>query len=69
MKETIITLQEVVSHQGEEILRLSDELYVQQKEIAELRSQLMLLQAKLQAAVEEGAGVRSIDQETPPPHY
>lgn len=65
----IIKLQEALAHQGEDMVRLSEELYTQQKEIAQLRSQVTRLQAKLQAAVEEGSVVRSIDQETPPPHY
>lgn len=69
MDEMIIRLQEAIAHQGEDILRLSDELYTQQKEIADLRRQLQLLHAKLKAASEEGTGIRPANEETPPPHY
>ena len=57
-----------MAHQSEEISRLSDELYIQQKEIAALLAQIKLLQAKLETVI-DSANMRSLDQEAPPPHY
>ena len=70
MEPDIIALQEAVAHQGDDILRLSDELYTQQKEIAMLHRKLASLQAKFAAATDDsGAAPHNVDQEPPPPHY
>lgn len=65
MNEAIIQLQETIAHQGRDITRLSDAVYAQQKEIAELRREL----EKLKAFAKGDEGIRPVDQETPPPHY
>lgn len=65
MDDAIIKLQEALYYQGEEIARLSGELIAQQKEIARLHELL----GKLREGLEEGPGIRSLDEETPPPHY
>ena len=69
MDESLIQMQELLSHQGDEIARLNDELIVQGKEIELLRRQVKQLLARAEAAADENAGIRPIDQETPPPHY
>lgn len=69
MKEMIIALQEAVAHQGDDLLRLSEELHTQQKEIAVLRKQLKDLRDKFQAVTEGDAVSQTIGQEAPPPHY
>jgi uncharacterized coiled-coil protein SlyX len=66
--KAIINLQETVFHQGEDIERLSAELYIQQKKMAELNIQIAKLQAKLKN-MEEGENIRTAEQETKPPHY
>jgi len=66
MEEMIIKLQETISHQGEAITLLSDELYIQQKEIAKLRDQYNKLESKYLEALD---GNQNTDQEAPPPHY
>lgn len=68
MENTIIQLQEAIFHQGEDLERMSLELYTQQKELAELRAQIAKIYAKLKN-MEEGDNIRRPDQETPPPHY
>jgi uncharacterized coiled-coil protein SlyX len=67
MDDIIIKLQEVISHQGEDILRLSDELYAQQREIISLRDELAKLQAKFEAANTSEGTIR-LDNDKPP-HY
>lgn len=69
MNDPITQMQETLAHQDEEIRRLSDEVYAQQKELAQLKQQFALLQDKFRAALAEDNGMRSPDQETPPPHY
>lgn len=69
MENDIVALQEIVSHQQEEIARISDELYTQQREITALRNELASLRAVLKASAGDGFQIRSPDQETPPPHY
>lgn len=64
MEDDIRKLQETVMHQQEEISRLSDELYLQQKLLGDLR----LLLRSLQSRVEE-LGDTSAGKEPPPPHY
>jgi uncharacterized coiled-coil protein SlyX len=68
MDDIIIKLQEVLSHQGEDILRMSDELYTQQREIIALREQLAKLQTKFDAAVNADHDPIRLDNDKPP-HY
>lgn len=68
MDDIIIKLQETLFHQGEDIARLSEELYAQQKEISTLNFQVEKLKAKLKS-MDEGGDIRKPDEETPPPHY
>lgn len=69
MENDIIKIQEIISHQGDEISRLSAELYAQQKEINKLGEQLKKLQARFKVATGDEEGIRPTDQEVPPPHY
>lgn len=69
MNNDIVTLQEITTYQQEEITRLSDELYTQQKEINALRAELASLRAMLKASAGDGFQIRSQAEETPPPHY
>ncbi|MBL0320412.1 MAG: SlyX family protein [Alphaproteobacteria bacterium] len=69
MQALIIQLQEMLAHQSEDISRLSDELHIQQKEIAKLTMKVMQLQTKLDAALQDPAHGPSGEKEPPPPHY
>lgn len=69
MNRELITLQEIVSHQQEEITRLSDELYAQQRDTAALRAEIATLRAMLKASAGDSFQIRSQAEETPPPHY
>lgn len=66
MEDAIIKLQEIVSHQQEELARLSEELYIQQREIAELRLLCRNLKTRLEQAE---AALPAQGPEPPPPHY
>ena len=68
MNDIIIKIEEVLTHQGEDIARMSEELYTQQKELAALRGQVTKLTDKIKSLQEEG-NIRPVDEETPPPHY
>ena len=68
MEDIIIKLQEALFHQGEDIARLSEELYAQQKELAMLNFKVEKLTEKLKN-ISEDSGIRKQDEETPPPHY
>jgi len=68
MQNEIIKLQEIVSHQQEELARLSDEIFVQQKEIAELHRLFQKLKNQLEQAMTEAAHPDA-GPERPPPHY
>lgn len=68
MQQDIIKLQEIVSHQQEELVRLSDEIFVQQKEIAELRRLFHKLKTQQEQAAAEAAHA-DMGPERPPPHY
>lgn len=59
-------LQETVSHQQEELSRLSDELYWQQKIIAELQQTIKAMQSRVS---EIGESMQDAGDEPPPPHY
>ena len=70
MNEMILTLQETLSHQAEDIARLSDELYTQQKDIARLTKRLNILAKELHARSDAGADPTGLaDQPVKPPHY
>jgi uncharacterized coiled-coil protein SlyX len=68
MNTSIIQLQEIIAHLEHDVSKLSQELYIQQKELAMLRIQVQQLGSQLRTAV-DSSPVRSADQETPPPHY
>lgn len=65
MQDDIIKLQEMVSYQQEEISRLSDELFRQQRLMDELRGKLAAFQSQLE---EIGESLNPAD-DRPPPHY
>jgi len=69
MDNDIITIQEIISHQGDEIIRMSRELYIQQLEISRLREQMDKINIRLNSSSDGGDGIRPVDQESPPPHY
>lgn len=69
MEKALITLQEIVSHQEEEIARLSAELYAQQRDVMLLKAEVASLQAMVKTAMLQESPLRPHDQETPPPHY
>lgn len=69
MDESIIALQTRLLHQEEDILNLSKELYIQQKELVKLKQQFTALAKRFQSLVHEESGVRDMKDETPPPHY
>jgi len=69
MENLIIELQEIVTHQREDIDNLSAEFYAQQKEIAELRLLVQKLLTKAQDDSGNDSGIRMVSEETPPPHY
>ena len=68
MTDKIQNLEEAVAFMQSEITQLSDELYSQQKEMAELRLEIAKLSAKLQAAQGDGGILNPMD-DAPPPHY
>lgn len=68
MDDPIITLQELLEHQRQDIASLSEELYAQQKEIALLKKQLLKLNDKMQA-LGNSQGAANPTDEPPPPHY
>lgn len=55
-------------HQGHEIETLSAELYLQQKQIAKLQTQMALLLSKLKTQ-EDHESAPDLGREPPPPHY
>ena len=63
-QDPIFKLQEIVSHQEQEIERLSDALIAQQKQIDLLKAHMARMETQLQEQ-----GIRRPDEETPPPHY
>ncbi len=68
MDNTIIRLQEIISHLEHNFSKLSVELYTQQKELSALRNHVLQLQTQLRTALQEHS-IRYPDEETPPPHY
>ena len=69
IEKLLITLQEIVSHQEEEIARLSAELYAQQRDVKLLKAEMAALQAMIKTGMLQDSPMRSPEQETPPPHY
>lgn len=69
MTDGTLRLQEAMAHLQQDISRLSDELYTQQREIVELRGYIKLLESRLEQAVLDAAGASKHEQEPPPPHY
>ena len=68
MTEKTQHLEETLAFMQAEVTQLSDELYAQQKELAELRLEVAKLTAKLQASQGDGGILNPMD-DTPPPHY
>jgi len=68
MEDEVIKLQEIIAHQGEDIEKMSHELYVQQKEIMQIKESLKKLESKIKGMGSD-SGIRSLEEETPPPHY
>lgn len=68
LEKEIIKLQETVSYQTTEINNLSDELYIQQKELAELKKTVKMLKSSLDN-IQNAQEFKPLSQETPPPHY
>ncbi len=69
MERDIIALQELISHQGEDIARLSAELYAQQRELAALRAQMALVHAQMRTQSQHAPDGAETLTEPPPPHY
>ncbi len=69
MQADIIALQELVAHQTQQIAELSEQVHEQYQQIIVLNKHVALLQQKLASAANEGQGIRTPDEETPPPHY
>ena len=63
----MIELQEMLAHAQADIAKMSEEMYVQQKEIAELQRQVRRLKDQL-VQVSEGQESDGTP-EPPPPHY
>lgn len=69
MQNDIIKIQEILSYQADELSSLSDVVYSQAKEIAELRRLVIKLQNELESAKAEGSEIKPLGQENAPPHY
>ncbi len=69
MEKMLIKLQEAIALQGEEISQMSNEIYTQQKEIMQLRAQLIKLKSKIELIQGDDADSYSSGLEAPPPHY
>ena len=61
-------MQEQMAFMQAELSQLSDEVFAQQKEIADLRLQLQKLNAKLNN-VQADSGILNAAEDSPPPHY
>lgn len=68
MDDPITQLQEQSAIMQAELAALSEELYLQQKEIARLTLVVTQLKDKLQAA-QTDSGILRPDEDVPPPHY
>ncbi|MBY0406894.1 MAG: SlyX family protein [Rickettsiales bacterium] len=65
----IIKLQTIVGYQEEEIASLSQELYVQQKELQQLKQQMAVLIDRFRSLSDAAGGQQDKSPEPPPPHY
>lgn len=68
MTEKMQKHEEALAFMQAELSQLSEELYMQQKEIASLRLEIAKLHAKWQASQTDSGIVHPMD-DTPPPHY
>jgi len=68
MEKRIQSLEEYIAILQAAMAALSDELYVQQREIARLHELISQLKNRLEADAGEG-GIRRPEEEAPPPHY
>ena len=68
MDDKIKQIEEQTAILQAELLQMSDELYVQQREIEQLRNELGNLRSKLQN-VPTDSGILTADEDVPPPHY
>ena len=69
MEDEVVKLQELFTHQQEQISGMSAEIYHQQKEISLLQSRVKRLTEKLKDISSEESNIRRVGEETPPPHY
>lgn len=74
MEDEIVKLQEIISHQSEDIDRMNSEIYEQQKEIKRLQTQFSALDRKLENMLnmssDDGGDIRPFDfSDDKPPHY
>ena len=67
-QDEVMQLQELVSHLQDDIQKLGDELFQQQKDMQALLLKIAKLEAKLQAAHMD-SGILNPAEDTPPPHY
>lgn len=67
-QDDVMQLQELVSHLQDDIQKLGDELFQQQKDMQALLLKIAKLEAKLQAAHMD-SGILNPAEDTPPPHY
>ena len=68
MEKIVKKLEEQISFMQQEISQMSDEIFIQQKEISKLTIILVNLKNKLND-IENNIGIRNLDDDTPPPHY
>lgn len=69
MNDLLLKLQESLCHQGEDIARLSDEVFAQQKEIKALKGELMALKQDLSVSKDQPHSHGTVTEEQRPPHY
>lgn len=67
-QDEVMQLQELVSHLQDDIQKLGDELFQQQKDMQALLLKIAKLEAKLQATHMD-SGILNPAEDTPPPHY
>lgn len=69
MEKQMIELQEMLAHQQFALDKMSEELFAQQKEVAELKRQLKRLGEQVDQAQPDDGGAGQGGYEPPPPHY
>lgn len=69
MDDILIKMQTTIAQQDVDISNLSDELYTQQKEMAQLREEVRALKQHLKSMADDGFSSTPPEQEPPPPHY